>query len=132
MILLDTHVLVWCLNSPEELSARVRQRIKKAQKEGEELIVSVISVVEICMLVQKGRLEFTTGVEQWLADVEGMLRLRFVAIDTRIALTAMLRLKTLLKDPADRLIMATAMETGAELLTKDKKIRACEQVQVVW
>lgn len=129
MIVLDTHVLIWWVANPKKLSREVRKSIKE-EKEG--ILVSSISVWEIYLLVKKGRLKLTIDVDSWLAKVESLPLIRFVPVNNRIAAKSVNLPEKFHQDPADRIIVATARDLGATLLTNDQRIRKYSHVQTLW
>ena len=130
MILLDTHVLVWWVNG-DRLSPVAKSAIDEARKGG-GIGVSSISAWEIAMLVAGGRLALSMDVGAWLAAVEAIDGVRFVPVDNAIALGAVALPGEFHKNPADRLIVATARVLGAELVSADERIRAYPHVRAVW
>lgn len=131
MIVLDTHVLVWWVADAKKLSRKARETIKKEAEKG-ELLVSSISVWEIYILVKKGRLELTMDVEAWMEKVESLPYLRFVPVDNWIAAKSVTLPGKFHSDPADRMIIATALASGARLATSDKRIRNYQHVRSLW
>ena len=131
MIVLDTHAWLWWLSTPAQLSPGARKAVDGAAAEG-EVAVSSISTWEVAVLVKKGRLEFTMPVEDWIAMSEALPFLRFIPVDNRIALRATTLPGHLYDDPADRIIVATAMSLGATLVTKDEKIRKSAHLKTLW
>ncbi len=131
MIVLDTHAWIWWVGSPELLSERAKQRIDRAVDDA-SIYISSISCWEISMLVKKRRLDLTTGVEDWIAASEALPFFRFVPVDNRIALRSNLLNGKLHNDPADRIIVATAVILGAPLITKDQKLRSYSGVETLW
>jgi PIN domain nuclease of toxin-antitoxin system len=121
LIVLDTHTWVWWVNGSRELSKRASQEIDAAIA-ARSLVASAISCWEIGMLVRRGRLELSIPTEDWISRCEGLPFFSVVPIDTRIALRAT-ELPPRHDDPADRLIVATAMGLGAKLVTKDARLR---------
>lgn len=118
MILLDTHVLIWSRSGDSRLGARTRELIEDALPEG-ELAVSAISFWEAAMLHAKGRFTLLRDAISWRDALlrEGLIE---VPIDGAIAARAG-QLTELHGDPADRLIVATALE-GHRLCTGDQRI----------
>ena len=110
---------------------KTRTLIEKERKHG-ELLVSAISVWEIYLLVKKGRLKLSLDTDIWLKAVEQLPYLRFVPVDTIIAAKSVMLPDLLHRDPADRMIIATALVSGAPLLTSDEKILSYRHVQSVW
>ena len=132
MIVLDTHVLVWWVTGQcAELSREARAAIDK-EVTGGEILVSSISAWEIAMLVERGRLQLTMDVEQWLNIITEIDAVRFVPVNNRIAVKSMALPGEFHKDPADRLIVATARDVAAPLVTADEKIRQYAYVATIW
>ncbi|MCZ6795847.1 MAG: type II toxin-antitoxin system VapC family toxin [Planctomycetota bacterium] len=131
MILLDTHVWIWWVADPERLSAPARAALDEAAAR-ERLLVSSISVWETAMLVERGRLELRVDLTDWISRSEALPYLKFVPVDNRIALEAVQLPRYRGKDPADRLIVATALLVGASLVTKDRRMRAYRRVTTIW
>ena len=121
MVLLDTHVLIWMDSAPATLGARTRAAIDRAATV-DALAVSAISYWEIAILIDKGRLTFAAPLATWrermLADGIAELALRG---DIGIGAVAIDRLAS---DPADRMIVATALIYGASLITADANLLA--------
>ena len=128
---LDTHVWVWWVSNPENLSRKARKAIAKAVAE-ERVYISCISAWELALLVARNRLRFTLHVEDWIARSEALRPLKFVPVDNTIALLSVHLPGTLHSDPADRIIIATALTMGAALVTKDPKILKYPHVKTVW
>ena len=124
-VILDTHAWIWAIEGRRDLlSAAALQRIEEAAREG-ALAVSAISVWEVAMLAVRGRVTFGMPVRQW---VEASLRTpgaHLVPVDADIALeSTALPDMARHKDPADRMIVATARREGM-LLT-------CDQLLIDW
>ncbi len=123
MLVLDTHILVWWVSGDKTLSKRALKALQECRKEeGGEILISSISAWEIAMLIHKGRLVLTMPVETWLGHVARIEGLRFVPVDTSICLLSTSLPGDFHKDPADRMIVATARKYGAPLLTSDERI----------
>ena len=132
VILLDTHILLWWAGgNPELLSADAAAAITAAITGG-EIAVSSISAWEIAMLVDRGRLALSMDVAAWLAVVQEIEALRFIPVDHEIGVKAVELPGVFHKDPADRMIVATARKLGVPLVTADEKIRMYEHVRVIW
>lgn len=130
MILLDTHTLLWWVSCPGELSAKASRAVETGAETG-TLLVSSISAWEVAVLVKKKRLKLDRPVEDWIALVEAIPALKFLAVDNAIAVRSV-GLEGLHDDPADRIIAATAMTLGCALVTKDKRLRGYEPLKTVW
>ena len=83
-------------------------------------------------LVAKGRLELSMDVESWVAKSEALPFLHFIPVDNAIAMKSVRLLDPLHRDPADRIIIATAMQLGFPLVTRDRRILAYPHVSTVW
>jgi PIN domain nuclease of toxin-antitoxin system len=131
LIVLDTHAWIWWVANPDEISRAAREEIDRAM-EGEEILISSISCWEIALLVRKGRLELTMPVEDWIARSEALPFVQFVPLDNRIGLRANQLPGEIHDDPADRIIIATALTLGAPLVSKDTRIRDYPHVETIW
>lgn len=132
MIVLDTHVLIWwAAHELTELSSKARKAIDRELEEG-SIAVSSISAWELAMLVAAGRLSLTMDVAAWLNNVAQIEALRFVPVDNEIAVASTRLPGEFHKDPADRIIVATARKIAAPLLTADRKIRDYPHVHTIW
>lgn len=132
MIVLDTHVLVWWVAKPEKLSKRAQEKIAREVKKGGQLLASSISIWEIYLLVAKNKLSFSVDVDTWLAKVESLPFMQFIPVDNKIAAKSVNLPEPLHSDPADRIIIATALQNGADLITSDKRILAYPNVRSIW
>jgi PIN domain nuclease of toxin-antitoxin system len=131
LIVLDTHAWVWWVASPEQLSERAREEIERA-KEREQIYVSSMSCWEVALLVRKGKLELTIPVEDWISRSEALPWVQFVPLDNRIALRCNHLPGEFHEDPADRVIVATALILGSPLVSKDTRIRDYSHVETIW
>jgi PIN domain nuclease of toxin-antitoxin system len=130
LIVLDTHAWLWWVSDPDRLSRRARSAIDAALGDG--IHVSSISAWEVTLLVRKGRLTLRLPPEEWIARSEGLPFLRFVPVDNRIAARSNALPPPMHDDPADRIIVATAIVLGAGLVTKDQRIRRYRHVKAIW
>jgi PIN domain nuclease of toxin-antitoxin system len=131
MIILDTHVWLWWISSPEKLAADAAQAINDAA-ENNGIVISSISAWELALLVEKGRLMLSIDVQDWIRKTESLPFVRFVPVDNAIALRSVSLRGTFHADPADRIIAATALVMGLSLVTKDEKIRAYPYLRTIW
>jgi PIN domain nuclease of toxin-antitoxin system len=131
VILLDTHSLLWWVNRDRELSAGASAAIE-AEMPGGEILVSSMSVWEIALLVTRGRLGLGMELGAWLASVETVPGVKFLPVDNKIAVLAITLPDEFHKDPADRIIVATARKFGAPIVTADEKIRSYRHVRTIW
>jgi PIN domain nuclease of toxin-antitoxin system len=84
------------------------------------------------MLSERGRLALTLDVEDWVAYSEALPFLSFVPVSNRIALKSVRLPGFPSSDPADRIIVATALGVGATLVTADRRIHAYTRARTVW
>lgn len=129
MILLDTHVLVWWVSNPEKLSTKAKRYI---EREKDSTLVSSISVWEIYLLVKRKRLEFTIATDIWLEYVESLPHLTFIPVDNAVAATSVFLPEPFHKDPADRMIVATALIQDTAIITSDYRIRRYPHIKSIW
>ena len=118
VILLDTHVLVWLDEGSDKLGKQARHAIERAF-EDDALAACAISFWELAMLQQRGRIELPP-LGPWREELLDM-GLCEIAVDGKIGLAAA-GLQGFHSDPADRLIVATAMARDATLVTADTRI----------
>jgi PIN domain nuclease of toxin-antitoxin system len=131
MIVLDTHALIWWANGDDDLSKKAKKAIEQ-ELDGGHIVVSAISAWEIAMLVERERLVLTMDVESWLATVLAIEAVRFMPVDVEIGLKSVALPGEFHKDPADRMIVATARKLAVPLVTRDEKIRAYKHVKTIW
>ncbi len=131
MIVLDTHAWVWWIAGARELSRPARERIESLMGSG-AIYISSISCWEIGTLVARGRLELTMDATDWIARCEALPYLNFTPVDNGIALRSTRLPPGIHDDPADRIIVATALSLGATLVTKDRRMRAYKPVNTLW
>lgn len=84
------------------------------------------------MLVAKGRIALSMDIAEWLSVVKQIEAVSFVPVDNDIAVKSVELPGTFHKDPADRIIVATARKLAAPLVTADDKIRDYPHVRALW
>ncbi len=131
MILLDTHAWIWWLTQPDLLPKKAMQAIRAAMKKY-NVCISSMSAWEIAMLTTKGRLELATDYREFIRQTEKLAFVKFIAPENTILLNSVEMPGYAGKDPADRIIIATANHLGATLVTKDETILVYKQVRTVW
>jgi PIN domain nuclease of toxin-antitoxin system len=131
VIVLDTHAWVWFVSNPERLS-KVARKAVDASLQKKEVSISSISAWEVTLLVAKERLKLTMDVVEWIGKSERLPFLSFIPVDTAIAITSVNLPEPLHQDPADRIIIATAVTLGASIVTKDEKILGYPHAKAIW
>jgi PIN domain nuclease of toxin-antitoxin system len=121
--LLDTHIWVWAWLEPERLSNTADRVIREGRASG-ELAIASITLWEVAMLVQRRRLTVFGTIDDWLQHAIDGLSMRVIPICPKVAMVSVGLNEPIAKDPADRLIAATALVHGARLVTADEKLRA--------
>lgn len=119
MIIADTHVLVWLDGGHENLGVETLTLLDKSLCKG-CLAVSAISFWEVAMLVEKGRLELRMELDVWRRELIGSGLVEIPLLGS-VGIRAG-QLTDFHGDPADRMIVATALENSTALVTADEKI----------
>ena len=128
MIVLDTHAWLWWASSPELLSAEARKAIDGARR----LRISAMSCWEAAKLIEKKRLTVATEPREWIRQACRFSRLDVEPVTAEIATLSVFLPAPFHGDPADRLIVATALSLDAPLVTKDDAIRGSGVVRAIW
>jgi PIN domain nuclease of toxin-antitoxin system len=126
VILLDTHAWVWWVADKARLSRVAKARLDKE----DQLAISDISLWEVATLVAKGRLLLDRDPTDWL--IQASSGVEIIPIRPPIAVRSTQLGRSFHGDPADRLIVATAILENASLVTRDEKIRAFPGVTSIW
>lgn len=117
-VLLDSHVVHWWSAEPDRLSAAAGEAIDGA----DELAVADITWFELAWLARHERIVVSIPVASWLQQLAA--HVRTIAMTPAIATMAVDLPSSFPGDPADRLIYATAVERGLQLITKDQGLRS--------
>jgi PIN domain nuclease of toxin-antitoxin system len=130
LILVDTHVVVWLAFDQEKISSRARTVLDKTRDVGDGLAISDMTLLELGLLVSRGRIRLGISLESFLREIEA----RFVVlpITSRACARSMAFPTTYPKDPVDRIIGATALVEGLSLITADREIRSSKLVHTIW
>ncbi|MBI1883737.1 MAG: type II toxin-antitoxin system VapC family toxin [Chlamydiae bacterium] len=122
LLLLDTHVWIWLMNGEKRLkSSKDLPKIEKAARHS-QLVISAISFWEIGMLEAKGRIQFSLSCPEWLHQALSVPGIIPIGLTPEIAVESSRLPGYFHADPADRIIVATARQCGATLVTADKNI----------
>jgi PIN domain nuclease of toxin-antitoxin system len=130
MILVDTHVVLWLALEPERISRKAAAAIEETRLRGDGLAISDITLIEIAVGESERRIQLNASLETFLTEVES----RFVVlpITGRVCVSAMGLPAAYPKDPADRIIGATALVEGISLVTADNDIRKSKALRTIW
>ena len=129
MILLDTHVLIWMVSDSKKLSRKAREAIQAARM-GTGVAIADISLWELAWLAENKRILISGTVERFVHDLTAKVAVKLITPEIA-ALAARLPAADP-RDPADRLIGATAMIEGSALVTADERIRSASVLPTVW
>ena len=119
--LLDTHILIWWHSNSSRLSPAQREVVTSANAD-EPLLVSDISLWEVATLHGLGRIQLTIPLRLWLEKAVAPPLVRRCGLSPAIAAELAMLPDSFHRDPADRILVATARVLGATLLTQDRRI----------
>lgn len=122
-LLLDTHIALWLDRGHERLTIATRGLIDECWKSGGTVYFSAVSVWEIAMLVDSGRMDLGVPAAAWVEEFVGRPGIEAVPLALSAAARAYQLRDLEHRDPADRLLIATAIDLGCPLVTYDDRIR---------
>lgn len=130
LILLDTHVVIWLAQDYQHISAKAWSEIENARRKNRGLAISDITLLEVARLASHGSIDLIPNAETVMTEIER----HFVVlpITVNIALQAFALPANYPKDPADRIIGATALIEDIPLLTADREIRKARAFPTIW
>ncbi|MDZ4185206.1 MAG: type II toxin-antitoxin system VapC family toxin [Desulfuromonadales bacterium] len=131
MIVLDTHVWLWWLHDPARLSPTAVELIEQEQESG-ALILSSISVWEVAVKVQSGKLALPMDIVQWYALARSYPATVIEPLSPIDAMASTQLPGDFHKDPADRMIISLARRLAVPLITCDRKILEYQHVLTAW
>jgi len=121
-LLLDTHVWIWYVeNEARRFARRIEPLVERAVQRG-DVVISAISVWEIAQLEATRRLDLSVDVRAWVGRALGFPGVRLKGLSPSIAIESTRLPGPLHRDPADRILIATARLLGAALVTCDERI----------
>lgn len=131
MILLDTHVIIWAAIEPKRLSRAAESALRRARR-ADGLAMSSISLWEMASLFARRRIETYGTIEASVRQVLETVGVMVRPITQEIAILATQFPESYPRDPADRLIGATARAEGLALITQDERIRSSPLLRTIW
>jgi PIN domain nuclease of toxin-antitoxin system len=129
VILLDTHVLLWWAVDPDRLSSAAAASLQAMERRGG--FASAISIWELGVKIQRGKLELGITIEEFTRRIEKTQAVQLLAVDTATWLRS-LELPWDHRDPADRVIVATALLQRVPLVTADSEIQRFDGIECIW
>jgi PIN domain nuclease of toxin-antitoxin system len=131
VILLDTHVVLWAAIERKRLSRAAESALRRARS-SDGLAVAAISLWELASLFARSRIEAYGTIEASVRQVLETVGAVVKPITQEIAVLATQFPESYPRDPADRLIGATARAEGIALVTQDRRIRSSPLVRTIW
>ena len=122
MLLLDTHVWIWTVDGDERRMGRRSRNLLTASEARGAIRVSPMSVFEIVALHTLGRLRLTRTPERWVSEALDAAGIRVAELSVDVVLDAGQIPREALADPIDRVLVATARQLDAVLMTADVRI----------
>ncbi len=119
-LLLDTHVWIWLMEGNPALSPAFRSAVERMKGDG--VLISAISVWELGMLVEKGRIQLEMDCLDWVETALASKGVALIPLTPRISVQSCRLPGQIHADPADRLLVASAHEENAVLVTCDQKL----------
>ena len=127
-LLLDTHIVIWSAAEPENLPQIITDEL---ESNSNELWFSPISVWEIFLLAEKGRISFgSVNLEKAVREIFRNLPLKEAPLNQEVAIQSRL-VKLPHQDPADRFLAATAMVYDLTLVTADERLISADTIDIL-
>ena len=124
--LFDTNGWLRITQSPEEISPAAHSALSTLH---EPIALSAISIWEVALKARRGRLQLTAPLSEWLHLATRPTFVRVISLDGPIARLAAELPGDFHADPADRFIVATALQLGLTIITSDARILAYPHVR---
>jgi PIN domain nuclease of toxin-antitoxin system len=129
VIVLDTHVLLWWALDPERLSVRATELVSRMERSGG--FASSISIWELGVKIRRKKLELGITIDEFARRVQLTGVVELMPVETTTWLRS-IALEWDHRDPADRVIVATALLANVPVLTKNEAIHAFDGVEALW
>ncbi len=120
-LLLDTHAAIW-ITEGQPLASEASDAIDAAYRADRTIFVSAITAWEIGLLVARNRLGLSTRPELWFQRLLAIPGVRLADLSPNILIASSFLPGEPPRDPADRIILATARDLGATLITRDRML----------
>ncbi len=121
-ILLDTHIALWLDSGSDRLRESTRGLIDRCWQGGGTIYLSAVTAWEVALLVDGDRIEIDIPVESWIRRFLDRPGIEPAPLNPRAAAKAYTLYHLEHRDPADRLLIATAIELACPLITYDDRI----------
>ena len=138
MIILDTHVWVWWVEDPAQLSEAQREAIEANERGDNSIGICATSLWEIAKLVEYGRLNLSYDLPDWFSIALASPAVSILGLTPAIAIRSTSVVERVnrgqpeqINDPSDQIIIATAIVHDCSLLTSDAKIIAYPDVRTI-
>ncbi len=129
--MLDTHTWIWWHMNPQKLSQKVKRIVGNTDRY-DEILLSVISPWEFSKLLEKKKIGISCDPEDWINSALDMPKFRLTPLSPVLAYRSTVLPQPFHSDPADQIIVATAREENATILTKDERILTYKNVRSLW
>ena len=128
---LDTHAWLWWMDGDGRLSKKALAVLVKAQREA-TLWVPMMAIWELAKKIEKGQLVLDRPFDEWLDVATSKPGVRLAEITAPVLVESCRLPQPFHGDPADQIIVATARQMGATLVTRDARIREYRHVRTAW
>ena len=128
MTVVDTHAWIWWVSEPARLGRTARRTLDGTKRIG----VPAICCLEVAALAARGRISLDRPPLEWMNAALALPRVELLPLTPAVAVKAAGLPASFPGDPADRLIVATALLEAATLVTKDGRIRRSSTAETVW
>jgi PIN domain nuclease of toxin-antitoxin system len=129
--MLDTHTWIWWHMNPQKLSQKVKRIVGNTDRYN-EILLSAISPWEFSKLLEKKKIGISCDPEDWINSALDMPKFRLIPLSPVLAYRSTVLPQPFHSDPADQIIVATAREENATILTKDERILTYKNVRSLW
>ena len=127
-MLLDTHSFIWHTSARSMLSAAAAKAIEDADR----LLVSAITPWEIAIKAAKGKLELDRPTRDWMRMALSHWKVELLPLDPEVSIRSVEVRELLNRDPADCIIVATALHYGVPIITRDATMARFPLIRAIW